>query len=260
MIDERTEEQASLYALGLLPSGEAREFEKLLSADAELRQLVDGLGRTAEAIAFSAAPAAPLPGLKSRILAQAEGGRTKNIIPLSRPATGPLHWLSWGLAAALVGVTGILVLENRLLRRENQSLEIHAGNSSQLTERLSSRINELRRKDQMSQMRIAMLGSLLENAPKAVAVSVWDSNRQKGVLVVENLTPLPPDKDYQLWLIDAKYPGPVDAGVFRVDEKGKVRFEFTSKLPVMNFDKIAVTQERKGGVAKPEGKMVLLGS
>jgi anti-sigma-K factor RskA len=32
--------------------------------------------------------------------------------------------------------------------------------------------------------------------------------------VVENIGLLPADKDYQLWVIDPKYPTPVSAGVF----------------------------------------------
>ena len=52
----------------------------------------------------------------------------------------------------------------------------------------------------------------------------------------------------------------LDKGVFQVDEKCKVRFEFKPRWPISNFEKVAVSQERKGGVLKAEGTMVLLGS
>ncbi len=109
-------------------------------------------------------------------------------------------------------------------------------------------------------MRIAMLGSLLEGSPKAIAVSLWDAERQDGVLVVQNLAPQPADKDYQLWVIDPQHGAPVDAGVFNVDEKGNVRFRFKPKASVKSADKFAVTLEKKGGVPAPQGRMVLAGS
>src|SRR5580765_2293403 len=43
MIDKRTETQASLYILGVLPPGEAREFEAEMRADPKLRLLVKEL-------------------------------------------------------------------------------------------------------------------------------------------------------------------------------------------------------------------------
>ena len=48
---------------------------------------------------------------------------------------------------------------------------------------------------------------------------------QRGVFVVQNLKPLPADKDYQLWVIDPKYPTPVSAGVFQVDADGMPKME-----------------------------------
>jgi anti-sigma-K factor RskA len=123
---------------------------------------------------------------------------------------------------------------------------------------LDRELTKLRDKDELAQARIAVLSSLLADSPKAVAVSVWESDKQKGVLVVENLAPLPTGKDYQLWVVDPAYPDPVDAGVFSVDDKGRVRFEFSPKSRVAAADKFAVSLERKGGVKKAEGPIVLL--
>jgi anti-sigma-K factor RskA len=101
----------------------------------------------------------------------------------------------------------------------------------------------------------------LQGAPKAVAVSVWDNERQNGVFIVRNLKPAPTNKDYQLWIIDPKYPSPVDAGVFQVDDKGNVREEFRAKLPIAQANQFAVTIEKKGGAEVPDTKaMVLAGA
>ena len=269
MIDERMEEQASLYALGLLSGAELTEFETQLRGNAELRRLVEQFRASADLLAASAPQNEPPPHLKQKILGQIEAREiaSPKIIPM-RPenSSGSIVWLPWALAACLAVVCAILFLDRTKnqtaaaqLKSELNQLREQTGELRAQTDSLQNEVASLQKKDRLSQMRIAMLSSLLEDSPKAVAVSVWDNEQQKGVLVVENLAPLPADKDYQLWVIDSKYPSPVDAGVFTVDEKGAVRFQFQPKARV-NFEKIAVTLERKGGVAKPEGKMVLLGS
>ncbi len=265
MIDERTEEQASLYALGLLSEQEAREFERELRESEELRGFVAQLKRSADLLATSAPSVEPPPHLKQKLLDQIE--QRMKIVPLKKAETlfAPA-WFPWAMAACLAVLCAIFFSENKSarqrsarLRDELQELQKQTISLRGETDILQNQVAEFRSKDRLSQLRIAMLSSLLASSPKAVAVSVWDNEQQKGVLVVEHLASLPSDKDYQLWVIDSKYPSPVDAGVFTVDEKGAVRFQFQPKSRV-NFEKIAVTLERKGGVAKPEGKMVLLGS
>ena len=104
-----------------------------------------------------------------------------------------------------------------------------------------------------------MLNSLLADAPTAVAVTLWDDHKQEGVFVVQHLKTLPPDRDYQLWVLD-KGTTPVDAGVFRVDANGSVRVEFKAKQLIQSAGKFAVTEEVRGGVAAPTIKnMVLVG-
>ena len=125
---------------------------------------------------------------------------------------------------------------------------------------LNTALDELRARDRVAQVKIAMLGSLLEDSPKAIAVSVWDNEKQDGVLVVQNLTPLPADKDYQLWVVDPQQKLPVDAGVFSVDAKGTVRLHFKPKSNVTAATVFAVSLEKKGGVPVAEGKMVLAGN
>ena len=80
------------------------------------------------------------------------------------------------------------------------------------------------------------------------------------MLRVEKLPALAPDKDYQLWLIDPQYPIPVDGGVFTVDPaSGAASYAFKAGKPVRAITKFAVSLERKGGVPRAEGPMVLFG-
>jgi anti-sigma-K factor RskA len=76
---------------------------------------------------------------------------------------------------------------------------------------------------------------------------------------VEKLPALAEDKDYQLWLVDPQYPTPVDGGTFTVDPAtGDARVTFKANKPIRSVAKFAVSLEKKGGVPKAEGPMVLL--
>ena len=154
-------------------------------------------------------------------------------------------------------------LRQRVARQTARIAEL-----SQLADSLSSTTNTLQQTvlslnaaSKVKDVKIALLGSLLNDAPKAVAVSLWDNEHQSGVFVVQNLKPLPPDRDYQLWVIDPHYVTPVSAGVFQVDSSGNVRINFTADKTIASAQKFAVTLEAKGGAATPTFKnMVLVGS
>ncbi len=127
----------------------------------------------------------------------------------------------------------------------------------------SERVAELEAKaahdTDLANFKISTLASLLGNSPQALAVAVWNPARQEGVLRVEKLPALAADKDYQLWLVDPQYPIPVDGGVFTVDPAtGEARVTFKADKPIKSLAKFAVSLERKGGVPKAQGPMVLL--
>ena len=173
------------------------------------------------------------------------------------------------------------LLAKRQLDDSNQQVASVAKQLSELTKQLAERstmlddvtarlalagrqVSDLREKMQaqgdLAQFKIATLASLAGNSPQALAVAVWNPNTQQGVLRVEKLPALASDKDYQLWVIDPAYPIPVDGGVFTVDPTtGSARINFHPNKPVANATKFAVSLERKGGVPKAEGPMVLLG-
>jgi anti-sigma-K factor RskA len=118
---------------------------------------------------------------------------------------------------------------------------------------------KLKDEGDIAHLKISTLASMLGNTPAALAVAVWDPTREQGVLEVSKLPALATEKDYQLWVIDAKYPSPVSAGVFVVDPvSGEAHIVFKTDKPVRSIAKFAVSLERKGGVPKPEGPIVLL--
>lgn len=278
MIAERQEELAALYAFDLLEGAELSAFESLLDRDPELRRLVASLRNTAADLAFTS-PAVPAPSsnLRARILNSAVPvSRTDDyVLPFALPS-----WLGWAAAACFFfaavffagksfNVRGQLqfVLESERVAR------LEAGTLKNLLEaerilargqldRLASAdrlITDLRLQADVARLKITSLASLAGNSPQARAIAVWNPDRQEGVLVVSQLPALQADKDYQLWVIDPQYPIPVDGGVFTVDANtGEARVNFKPGKNVKVAQTFAVSLERKGGVPKAEGPMMLI--
>jgi anti-sigma-K factor RskA len=263
MIDERMEEQAALHVLGALNETEAREFKKAMQADPELKEFVARLSTATGALAGTVPMVEPPPQLRAKILAQV--AEPQKIISLPERK---FSWLPWSFATCLAILCIVLFAQDSQLHKTVGTQAQQINNLNQLAQSLQSATNDLQQTvlalqetNRLVNLRIAMLNSLMSDAPKAIAVSLWDNEKQEGVFVVKNLKPLPSDRDYQLWVIDPKYKAPVDAGVFQVDEQGNVRLTFKAKAPIEAAQKFAVTEEVKGGAATPTLKnMVLAGS
>ena len=280
MIDELHEELASLYVLGLLEGDELARFEAALAGDAALQQLVRELREASCQLACTASEARPPAALKSRLLARIESAAPANqsakILPFTVPA-----WFPWAAAACLAITTAWFAqlyfssrYENVILRDQQALAEFELRSArnqlvaerliashelSSATEQLAARDRQLKAEGDLANFKIATLASLLGNSPQALAVAVWNPARQQGVLTVEKLPALAADKDYQLWLVDPQYPIPVDGGVFTVDPAtGEAHITFKAGKPIKSVAKFAVSLERKGGVPKAEGPMVLL--
>jgi len=197
-----------------------------------MRALVDQLDETAAAIAHHA-PARPLPPeLRARVLNQV--GDANKVVAFPRRSA----WIPWTLAACLALACAYLVAESSGLRK---------------------RITRLEERDILARLQIASLTSKLASAPSANAVVVWDERKQRGILKITQLPPNADDHDYQLWLVDPRYQNPVDGGVFHVANDGTQSIGFHPNTPVREAKAFAISLERKGGVTKAEGPIVLLG-
>jgi anti-sigma-K factor RskA len=284
MIDERIEEAASLYALDLLEGEEKASFEARLKNDASLRTFVDELRVSSTALALLVPPASPSAGLRNRVLSSlpSDNART-SATPAPVASVIPFRaglWAGWAAAAcfavgaAYLGQRYVQAESELTVLREKEALaRLDSENARQLleAERLlaqsqvsqlrnaSDQIASLQRQADVAQLKISSLASLLTNSPEAQAIAVWNPEAQEGVLTVANLPALPSDRDYQLWVIDPQYPIPVDGGVFTVEPaSGEAHLHFKPKEPIKQIAKFAVSLERKGGVPKAEGPMVLI--
>ena len=109
----------------------------------------------------------------------------------------------------------------------------------------------------LPETRVASLAGLAA-APQARARVVWHASRKEAVLVATGLTPAPPGKAYELWII-AKA-APVPAGVFQVDAQGRAVFRLPAGLSYEDVKTFAITVEPEAGTQAPTGPMVLAGA
>lgn len=272
MISERHEELAALHALGLLEGAERAAFEREMAHDAALQSLVGSLFETTALLALAAPPASPAAVLRAEVLAAAVP------IPAAEPASRVMvsfvRWLPPAMAAGLAVTAVWLGVRNFQLQRDNADLRRQselAGLAAEtahgrLEERAllaESMIRDLRKQlgeqRDLSQLKITALAALAGNTPEARALAVWDPAQKTGLLKVERLPAISAEQDYQIWVVDPAYPNPVDGGVFRPGSDGQVVLTFKGNQPVGAVTAFAISLERKGGVPKAEGPIVLLG-
>jgi anti-sigma-K factor RskA len=291
------QDQAALYALGLLDPEEARAFEQLIPSDPALANLVRDLQDTLATTTRALPAATPPPALRAQLLDQIR--LRKNQAP-SHPkplrSTSSTAWsrLGWGLAAAFAVTAAWLFTErsrldeslsvlasneaaarldaNNFLARANiqQSradiAEASTSRTRQEADSLKSSLSQLttdlqslQQRNALAQMQIATLQSTVTEFQQGVAVVVWDSEKEQGILKLEKMPPIAADKDYQLWVVDPTKPKTVDAGIVRVDANGFARVEFKPVVDISEAAKFAVSIERKGGVPENEGPVILVG-
>ncbi|AOS45435.1 Anti-sigma-K factor rskA [Lacunisphaera limnophila] len=277
MITERHEELAALRALGLLEEPERLAFRAERSADPQVEALARSLENSATYLALAAPARTPPPELKARILAACTGpGRTASPpTPLAPVTPFPLlRLIPWAAAALLTISTAWLVSQNLALRSANDALltqqrlaqVAYETAQNQLAERsllAETMINDLgsrlRRSEDLARLKVSALASLAGNTAEAQAIAVWDPEQQAGLLTFEKLPVIADSQDYQIWVVDPAYQNPVNGGVFHVAADGRVVLAFRPDQPVTKATAFAISLEKKGGVPKAEGPIVLLG-
>jgi anti-sigma-K factor RskA len=269
MSQERHEELAALRAFDLLDETERSAFAAESASNPEFARWADSLGETATHLALSAPQLAPPPALRSRILdAAIVPGET---VVIESPW---FRFIPWAAVATLAASTTWLGLQNFSLRTENSTLlterrlaEVAYGSAqNQLAERsilAEGMINDLGRRlrhsEDLARLKVSALASLAGNTREAQAIAVWDPAQQAGLLAFDKLPVIPDDQDYQIWVVDPAYPNPVNGGVFKPDADGHAVLAFRPDQPVLRAAAFAISLEKKGGVPKAEGPIVLLG-
>jgi anti-sigma-K factor RskA len=255
--NERHEDLVAALAAGMeLGSAERLELEAHLGEGcARCEALRRDLEPAAATLAAEAPAVAPPPELRGRILAAIRTGPAR-VAPVRPAALGA----AWRILAAAAALAAVLVgVDDARLRREREDLR---SQSAQLAGRLQSAETELAQRTlrarvlESDDVRMLILGGQGPQ-PNAKGRVFWSARARRGVLVAGNLSPLPADRQYELWVFQQGKP--VAAGVFDADAEGRVAFESTD-FPEAEAQNFAVTIEPRGGVPAPTGPIVLVGA
>jgi anti-sigma-K factor RskA len=236
MISEEQQDQAALYALGLLGTAEDAAFESELKVNAELRDLVRELREAAGDLALTTPSLQPPASLKQRIMREIT---TKQVVPMPPQQRASFGWMPWAIAAGLAVFCGLLAVDRIRLERQ---------------------LADTRAVDPLMQTTFVTLAPSAPAPADAKATVAWQPGRQSGVIRISNLPAPQSGKDYQLWAVDAEHKDPISAGIVRVDKNGVAQVRFKPVEKAEHVKAFAISLEREGGVPKKEGPILLAGT
>jgi len=249
-LHEQFAEDLALYALGCLEGEEKLSLEKHLADCASCRRELEQLRGDTALLALSAVGAKPPLRAKARLmnaLAQEPPRRAVSRVP---------WWsvLGWITAAVLIGLVAVLWNQNSRLRSnavkltalvEQQKLDLEKN------ERIAGTLNA---KDATS---ITLLPVKMNSAPP-VGRAVYSRQRAGLIFMASNLSAVPPQKAYELWLIPTQG-APIAAGVFMPDARGNAII-INPPLPAgVEAKAFAITIEPEQGSAAPTTPIVMMG-
>jgi len=236
MISEEQQDQAALYALGLLGTAKDAAFESELKVNAELRDLVRELREAAGDLALTTPSLQPPASLKQRIMREIT---TKQVVPMPPQQRASFGWMPWAIAAGLAVFCGLLAVDRIRLERQ---------------------LADTRAVDPLMQTTFVTLAPSAPAPADAKATVAWQPGRQSGVIRISNLPAPQSGKDYQLWAVDAEHKDPISAGIIRVDKNSVAQVRFKPVEKAEHVKAFAISLEREGGVPKKEGPILLAGT
>lgn len=224
----------------------------------------------ARAQGTAAVAAAPrVPSVEASIVAAAgarephviDAAPVSKVVPISSGSRGA-WWLA-GLSSLAAAASLLLVLqgqtERAALRATVATLEQSRVDAQQRLDSLAVSLAE--REQQLASVTgpdvaVVELASTLSRPP--VGRMFWDRASARWTFVANNLPQLAPGRTYTLWLVTAD--AQIAAGNFTPDAKGTAVVRATYDLPRTALAAVAVTEEPAGGVPKPTGDILLVGT
>lgn len=280
MIEEDTQD---LIIAALLDPAKSGNLAAGIAGDADAVAYADAALETIAALAHAAPLHQPPPHIRAKVLAAARGETEAPPITAPRAASRPksrLPWLPWAIAAGLAILAAVLHSDRdharseaarigaEIERMQRDLIQARAQSEASAAEAAAraGRIAELQRtvegwknRDALAEVRIASLTAQVATFARAGVVIVWDAEQQRGVVKLTSMPKADAGKDYQLWVIDPKYPAPVSAGVLLVSASGPSYASFSPAQRIASADKFAISVEKSGGATAPAGPIVFLG-
>jgi anti-sigma-K factor RskA len=217
---------------------ECRTCQRALAADTTIAALLP----------LSAPDAQPTPDLRDRVIeavAAAAEGREQPGRTARRPgglwSRSALVWRALG-AALLVALLGW----NVALQRDLSQLRATAQQQQALVALLQD--------PSVARRTLPTDGG---SAPDARGALLVASDQQTAALTVEGMPALPPDRVYQLWLVDNGQR--ISGGTFTVDAAGRGALLIRPPQPLSSYDRAGITVEPRGGSPGPTSPRVIGG-
>jgi anti-sigma-K factor RskA len=221
------------FALSALEEDEARLVSEHLGGCYRCRTELQAFQEIADQLSLAVPEARPSAALKPRLMERIHGLSPKR--PQSAGKLFPARLLPVGAMVALLLIVALAVSNLWLWQRLNQ-LEVLAG--------------------PLGMRAIALQNT--EAAPGASGFVVISADGEDGVLVVDELPTLDPQREYQLWLAGEE--SSVSGAVFSVDESGYRGLRIEAPESLLVYSAVYITIEPAGGSANPTGEQVMDGS
>lgn len=235
-MEEHVFDQLPAYSLGSLDKDETQQIDRHLEGCSLCRAELRTYQAVTDQLGLASPQFEPPPALKQKVLSGVVPARSTviseprkfDIVEFFRSMLTP-----WRLAGSVLVLA--LLASNLFLWQQVHQIRTTPGTADFQT--------------------IALAGTNAD--PQARGLVVISQDGAYGTLVVQNLTPLDTNHQYQLWLIQNGQL--TNGGVFSVSEYGYTSILVYSPLPLNTYTSFGITIEPTGGSPQPTGSKVLGG-
>jgi len=247
----------ALYALSALEGDDRAKLEAHLESCPECRRELEQLRGDGALLAVSTTGPRPPARSRQRFLDAIahDAAQAPNVQRAAKTAPArSWGWLGWAVAAAAMILAGVLWQANNVLR---QSLDTT----------VATYLSEAREKKEL----MRMLAPIRSPRAQRITLSPMKTpaqpqgrvfylrNASQLVFIANNLSALPPQKAYELWLIPMSG-NPIPAGVFKPDAHGSATVVNPPMPPNMEAKAFAITIENEAGASTPTMPIVMMGA
>ncbi|HKV43026.1 MAG TPA: anti-sigma factor [Blastocatellia bacterium] len=247
----------ALYALNALEGDDRAKLEAHLESCSDCRLELEQLRGDGALLAVSTTGPRPPARSRQRLLDAIAHDATQ-ASNAQRAAKGvPARswgWLGWAIAAAAMILAGVLWQANNVLR---QSLDTVSAMRESDARELKDLFRILAPIRSPRAQRVTL--SPMKTPAQPQGRVFYLRNASQLVFIANNLSALPPQKAYELWLIPMSG-NPIPAGVFKPDAHGSATVVNPPMPPNMEAKAFAITIENEAGAATPTMPIVMMGS
>jgi anti-sigma-K factor RskA len=175
-----------------------------------------------------------------------------------KPRSGSLwKWaFAFGTALTLVLIALIFLQHQEVRTLHNAVAKLRTNMEHERAESEQARqIAELLKSS--TSARFTLVSSKSHLRPEAH--TTFDQDKGRVLLVADNLTPLPAEKTYELWLLPKSGAAPIPAGLFKPDQNGNAQMLYAELPSGAEAKGFAITVEPIQGSPAPTTTPLLVG-